>query len=46
MRLLWRDRELNKRMGENGLRFAETFGTESHVREEMREHLAGCSLTA
>ncbi len=32
MRLLWRDRELNERMGENGLRFAETFCTESHAR--------------
>jgi glycosyltransferase involved in cell wall biosynthesis len=46
MRLLWRDRELNERMGENGLRFAETFCTESHARDEMREYLAGCGLTA
>ena len=46
MRLLWRDRELNERMGENGLRFAETFCTESHARDEMREYLARCGLSS
>jgi hypothetical protein len=45
IRSLWRSRELNERKGENGLRFAETFCTESYARDEMREYLAGRGLT-
>jgi hypothetical protein len=46
MRIVWRDREMQDRMGEKGLRFAEAFCSEANVRREMIDYLALRGLAA